>query len=856
MSRLDGKWRARGTAVALCLAFAPASQAGAQDRPPTQMPPDSARIVAGERYSAGGTRRFFFGKLYRDLWTTPLMVEVLDLGREGGGLTPTTAGGGFQTKSLRFRGADGYDYGFRSVDKDPDVLPPELEGTVVEDIVQDQMSSQHPAGPAVVAPLLEAAGLLHTTPRLVVLPDDPRLGEFRERFAGTLGFFERRATVAGAEPFAGADEIIDGYEMIDRARESPGQRVDVATLLRARLFDLLIGDWDRHRGQWNFVRRGTDADTLWVPLPEDRDQAFVQFDGLLLGFARQYAPQLINFGDDLPSVLGWGWNGREVDRRFLVGVERSVYDSTAAELARRMTDSVIDASVRALPAEYYAMDGPRLAWALRRRRDRLPEGAGNYYRLLAGEVDIHGTDVAETVVVDRHADGQSDVALYAGDVGDTPSSPPYYRRQFHTSETNELRIYLYRGRDRVIVTGTGGIPLHIVVEGEAEVANRSDGGGVRLYTTGPAQATGRVHVDRRSYAPPPKRFPTELPPRDWGHRWRSLVWAGFGPDVGLFVGGGATVIDYGFRKLPYASRVAFRGGFSTGALTGRAEFSGEVYRLNSRVRGRLDVALSGIEVLRYNGLGNELQLTQPEDYYRVRQQLVSVEPAAVLPLGAKTTLTVGPTLTFSRTSEQQGRILTDLDLYGEDGFGQVGVRGQVDLDTRDVTAAATRGVRVTVGGSFYPSVWDVEESFGEAHGEASTYLSPPGFPLRPTLALRAGGKKVWGRFPFQEAAFIGDQRSVRLGRQNRYAGEAAAYGNAELRFDIGSVFLVLPARFGIFGLGDLGRVFVDGEDSSTWHWAAGGGLWIAFLQSANTLSVALAKSEDRVGVYATAGFAF
>ncbi len=852
MSWLDGTWWAVAVAVGLSVPVVP-THLPAQDLPSRQTRPDSARVAAGTHYGAGGTRRFFFGSLYRDLWTTPLAVEVLDLGSEGGGLTPTTAGGGFQTKSLWFRGADGYDYGFRSVDKDPAVLPPEFAGTIVEDIVQDQMSSQHPAGPAVVAPLLEAAGLLHTNPRLVVLPDDPRLGEHRERFAGTLGFFERRATVTGAQPFAGADEIIDGYEMMDRAQLSPRQRVDVRTLLRARLFDLLIGDWDRHRGQWNFVRRERGADTLWVPLPEDRDQAFVRYDGLLLGVARQYAPQLINFGDDLPSVHGWGWNGREVDRRFLVGLERPTYDSMAVDLAGRITDSVIDASVKALPPEYYAIDGPRLARALKLRREQLAEGAARYYRHLAADVDIHGTDLAETVTVDRRADGVTDVALHAGDGA---TGTPYYRRRFHASETNELRLYLYGGGDRVTVTGGSGIPLHIVVLGEADVANRSTGGGVRLYATGAVRTEGRVHVDRRPYTPPPKRFPTELPPRDWGHRWRSLVWAGFGPDVGVFLGGGAYVIDYGFRKIPYASRVSFRGGFSTGALTGRAEFSAEVYRLNSRVRAGLDVALSGIEVLRYNGLGNEIALTQTEEYYRVRQQLVSVQPALVVPLGAKATFTLGPSLTYSHTSEQQGRVLADVDLYGENGFGQIGARGEVDVDTRDVPAAATRGVHLVVGGSVHPSLWDVEETFGEAHVEASTYLSPAGVPLRPTLALRAGGKKVWGRFPFQEAAFIGDQRSARLGRQNRYGGDAAAYGNAELRLDLGSVFIVLPARFGIFGLGDLGRVFLEGEDSGTWHWAAGGGLWIAFLQSANTLSVAIAKSEDRLGVYATAGFAF
>jgi hemolysin activation/secretion protein len=163
---------------------------------------------------------------------------------------------------------------------------------------------------------------------------------------------------------------------------------------------------------------------------------------------------------------------------------------------------------------------------------------------------------------------------------------------------------------------------------------------------------------------------------------------------------------------------------------------------------------------------------------------------------------------------------------------------------------------VKVEGRVFPNLWDVESTFGEVHGHASTYLTAGGVPLQPTLALRAGGKKVWGDYPFQEAAFIGDARTVRLGRQNRYAGDAAVYGNAELRLDVGRVFLLLPARFGVFGLGDVGRVFLEGETSSTWHWAAGGGVWIAFLGRPNTLSLALAQSEDKLAVYVSGGFAF
>ena len=73
---------------------------------------------------------------------------------------------------------------------------------------------------------------------------------------------------------------------------------------------------------------------------------------------------------------------------------------------------------------------------------------------------------------------------------------------------------------------------------------------------------------------------------------------------------------------------------------------------------------------------------------------------------------------------------------------------------------------------------------------------------------------------------------MRLGRVNRYAGDAAAYGSVELRLALGRMKLVLPADFGVFGLADGGRVFLDGESSDRWHGAVGGGVWLAYLNRA------------------------
>ena len=168
-------------------------------------------VIPGERYALGSLGRFFWGDHYRDAWTTRLTVELLDLQSFAGGLTPLKRGGGRQTKSLRFLGGDGREYSFRSIDKDPAAaLPPLLRTTIAADVMQDQISSQHPLGPLVSDPILEHAGVLHAKPRLVVMPDDDRLGEYREEFAGVLGMIEVRPDDYEADiaAFAGAEKVV------------------------------------------------------------------------------------------------------------------------------------------------------------------------------------------------------------------------------------------------------------------------------------------------------------------------------------------------------------------------------------------------------------------------------------------------------------------------------------------------------------------------------------------------------------------------------------------------------------------------------------------------------------------------
>jgi len=97
---------------------------------------------------------------------------------------------------------------------------------------------------------------------------------------------------------------------------------------------------------------------------------------------------------------------------------------------------------------------------------------------------------------------------------------------------------------------------------------------------------------------------------------------------------------------------------------------------------------------------------------------------------------------------------------------------------------------------------------------------------------------------------------VGLGRQNRYAGDAALYGNAELRLRLMRTTLVVPSDVGEFGLADVGRVFLSGASSNTWHSAFGGGVWLAPLDPRNVLSLAITRGAEFTGVYFELGFSY
>jgi hypothetical protein len=365
-----------------------------------------------------------------------------------------------------------------------------------------------------------------------------------------------------------------------------------------------------------------------------------------------------------------------------------------------------------------------------------------------------------------------------------------------------------------------------------------------------------TRVDARPYTPPPLESEVPfLPPRDWGRQRTYVPWFAANPDAGLFLGAGLRLERYGFRTHPYRARHVVRGGFALGPNAFRADYEGERRLENSGVFFTVDARASQIEILHFYGLGNETPAPRVERFFEVEQTQLLLAPALHLPLARRLVASVGPSIAYASTRRSANRFIGQTRPYGSEPFGQLGARAELRLETRDLPAYARRGVLLLAGGTIHPPALAVDEAYGELHAQAAVHLTAP-VRLRPTLSLRAGVKRVFGTYPFHEAAFVGGQDSLRGFSSQRFAGDASALGNAELRLSFGRYFFVLPGEYGVFALADAGRVWLEGERSQEWHTAVGGGLWFAYLRRDHTVTLALARSEERTAFYLAMGFGF
>ncbi len=826
-------------------------------------------ITANTNYDkASSVKRLFLGEHYRKEWAAPVALKILNLDSVAGGLTAVKAGGGHQTKSLRLKGADGKEYVLRSVNKDPSkAMPPEFVGTFAQDVLQDQISSSNPYAPVAVAALAEAAGIFHTTPEIVFVPASPRLDTFFNDFANTVCLFEERPS--GNEEdnaaFGYSKSVINSEKLMEKLLTDNSQHVDERSFLKARLFDMWIGDWDRHQDQWVWAAFKEGSETIYKPIPRDRDQAFAKMDGIIPSMAsKPWAIRSIkNFGYKIHDVPGLIMNAAFLDHNFLIELSLNDWLSVTKELQQNLTDEKIEEAVKLLPSNIYEISGKEIIAKLKKRRNDLMKYAKDYYYFLSREVNVVGTMQNDFFEVTRINNDSTKVAIYKVDKDEQPSEI-IYQRVFLQSETKEIRLYGLGGNDKFNITGKTDKSILIrVIGGERKdsVIDESRVNGwsnkTKVYDKDTNTFTSGTELKRHiSQDTLKNNYTKALFKYDW---FSPKLAPGYNPDDGVYLGGGIIFKKQQFGKTPYGYMQSFWGNyaFATGAYNFWYEgiFKETIGKWDLHFNAQINAP---DYVLNYYGEGNEtVKFEEEKNYYRVRANEWIVSPSLYKQLGKYQTIGFGLNYQSVKIERSENRFVTDIRSKLDSGvFNRkylAGANASYQFNTTDNALYPREGIKINSGIEFLQNLKESEKNFTRLSSDVSFFVSHKSL----TAAFRIGGATNFGNdYEFYQANTLGGITNLRGFGRSRFAGKTSLYQNTELRYKFQKLNgYFLRGNWGLLAFFDNGRVWIPDESSNTWHYGYGGGIWfLPYNKIAFTASYGISKEDKLVNI--KAGFFF
>jgi len=806
-----------------------------------------ASIYTEEETKKSGFHNFLWGKHYRGLYSRPVNARTALLDTLYGGLHAVEAGGGHQTRSLKLEDRKGKQYTMRALRKSAtrflqktafrDVyVADELEETYVEDFMMDFYTSSHPYAAFIVDDLAAAIGVAHTNPKLYYVPKQPALGEFNETFGDELYLIEERPD-DGFEKLASfgkPDALVGTDKVLENLQKDEKYRVDQKAYIRARLFDMLVGDWDRHEDQWRWGAYESKDRVLYKPIPRDRDQVFPKYGGALLPIILS-TPKLRHmktYKDDIRKVKWLNAEAYARDLALLNDATAEDWKEQAAYIEKHLTDASIEAAFRQLPKEMQDGSAEEIKRRLKSRRDQLAIHAQTYYEVLRRIVPIVGTEKKDRFVVKRLANGDTEVSVYREkDKGAEERFTHVYSRK----ETREIWIYGL-GDDDTFEVQEGGKPgaiVRLLGGGDKDTYDVKNGRRVFVYDfrtrENEVKADAPTHVwmtnnydlNRYDYRRPKYDYLGKLP------------YLGYNPDDGVKVGARLAFTVNGFKRNPFSQRHILRGNYYFATEGYEVIYNGQFPNMLRNWRFELDARYtSPVFSFNFFGYGNEtkdLRNSEGFDYNRVKSQVISVVPSMVFTgdnggfayaRGLFESYAVQPTEgRFISTGVVRPEVFERQEFAGAVlGYG---------FENYDSDALPTLGLKFVAEAGWRFNLSDVHRDvpYATVSLAISHRLLPDGSLV---AASQTKARFLFSNdYEFYQMATIGGDYDVRAFRSERFSGKRSYFQSTDIRYEIGKIRRsVLPLRYGLLGGFDYGRVWLPGEHSDKWHTSVGGGLWL------------------------------
>ncbi|WP_422090244.1 metallophosphoesterase [Tenacibaculum ovolyticum] len=836
----------------------------------------AASIYTDKEVTKGGIYEYFWGKRYRKYFGTKVTAPTVNLDTLFGGLRPVRKGGGNQSKSLRLRDKNGSEYVMRALRKNAvqylqavafkdQYLNGQLDETYTEGLLLDAFTGSHPYAPFTIGALSDAVGIYHTNPVLYYVPKQNALGSFNSGFGDELYMIEERAASGHGDKasFGFSNKVISTDDLLKNLSKNEKHKIDEAAYIKARLFDMLIGDWDRHEDQWRWATFKENGYTIYRPIPRDRDQAFsIMGDGALLNFATKMVPALRlmqAYQEDLKSPKWFNLEPYPLDMSLINQSDKSIWDAQVKHITTNITDEIIDASFANFPNEVQGETIKIIKKKLQGRRRNLQKISDTYFKHINKFQVIKGTNKDDWFEINRLPNGQTKVVAYRIKKG--KKATIFHNRTYNHIKTKEIWVYGLDDDDMFVVKGNGDnlIKLRIVGGQNNDSYNVINGKRVTIYDH---KTKKNTFITKKGNKKLTDDYETNV------YNYKKLKnnsnvlspLIGANPDDGFKIGFSNIYTANGFERNPFTSQHILSGAYYFATNGFELNYSSEF----ANVIGNWNLGLNAMYTspnyaMNFFGLGNNTKNLQADDvvnkdYNRVkiRKAIAGLSIHWKGDLGAK--IKLGLNYQSFKIDKTLNRFIAAQAInFNTQNF--LNAEASYSFENTDNPAFTTMGMKTALQVGYTANL-KRNNKFGYAIPSISFdyKLVPSG---QVVLATKFKGHFTFGdNFEFYQGANLGANNGLRGYRNERFIGKNAFYHSSDIRLNLRKLKTgLLPLHVGIYGGFDYGKVWLENIDSKKWNTSIGGGV---FFNAANmmTANISAFNSNDGLRIAFAMGFNF
>lgn len=830
-----------------------------------------ASIYTKEETDKTGFYKFLWGDHFRDLYSKEISAPVLDIEELPGNVKPISEGGGTQSRSLRLIDDNEHEYTLRALRKsavrflqttaiDNHYVEDYLKNTIAERYLLDFYTTAHPYAQFSMNELSASLGVLHANPKIYYVPKQKGLGIYNEDYGDALFMLEEHVGDENKtfETFGKPNDILSTTDLRMELRESKNAFVDEPSFIRARLFDMLVGNWDRHQDQWRWAEFKTaDGKKRYEAIPRDWDQAFPKYDGpiiSLLKFSFPLLRKMESYDADIKNVKWFNFSGYPLDKTFIKKANWEDWKSQVDFIQENLSDADIESAFETLPAEAQDESIETIKKNLRLRRDGLESIAKSYYDYLSNFEVVLGTEDDDEFLITRKPGGITEIAIAKDSV--------VFQNSYNNKQTDEIWIYGLDGNDTFTVEGNGEKPIDIKIMGgkKNDTYDFKNTKKVKLYDY---KSKNNTIVNSKSR----KWLTDSYDVNNYDYQKRkyheNIVFPsiGYDADTGFRFGLKNRFTTYGLVNNPFEAQhtIGAEYFFATDgfAIDYNVEFGHVFYNWNLGFDFRY---ASPNFTMNYFGEGNNSAFDGDldRDFNRVRMRQWKFSPYLVHKHRGNSFYVRTALESFDVSNDDDrfvGQAFTsDNDVYED----QLYVTAELGYNYKNQNDPAfpNRAMEADVITGYRSSINGFDNRFG--------YIKPTlklTYPLHPSgiavIATKIAGETVIGEnYEFYHGAVLGGNQSLRAYRNERFNGKTAFYQSTDVRVGLTRFKTnFIPLQLGVSAGFDYGRVWTENDTSSKWHNDYGGSVWVSGF-SALTGNLGFYHGEDGSRVIFSVGFNF